>query len=74
MPTTSKGPGIFYICDACKPTVNPNDEDGNLKRAKGKKAGKAKVAEGNSALGNSQQELTGKKVADDDKTAPSTVA
>ena len=49
-------PGIFYICDACKPTVIPNEEDGNLKRTKGKKAAKSHVAECNSTSGNTQEE------------------
>ena len=29
-------PGIYYICDICKDTTIPNDEDGNSKRLKAK--------------------------------------
>ena len=29
-------PGIYYICDICKDTTIPSDDDGNSKRAKPK--------------------------------------
>ena len=56
-------PGIYYICNACKPTVIPSDDDGNLKRTKGKKAGNAQVVECNNIKGH--KEVTGKKAADE---------